>query len=109
MNLVRRLSLTSTAGLLGIAVLIGWVDARPRISADAAGQLAAGASFFDSTIVLARGSAPRGARGDALTVSLGYLERLRLGLGDPFRLIDAAAHDPRIDPSIGSRLSWALL
>src|SRR5256885_7012387 len=47
------------------------------------------------SIVLARNARPRGIRGDELTISLGYLERLRLGLGSPFRLVDEALNDPR--------------
>jgi hypothetical protein len=42
-------------------------------------------------------------------ISLGYLERLRLGLGSPFRLIDQAIHDPRLDESQRTTLGWALL
>jgi hypothetical protein len=109
MDVVRRYSLLATACLLGLAVLIGAVDGRPSMSATAATRLARGSRYFDSTIVLARSSEPRGARGDALTVSLGYIERLRIGTGSPFRLIDEALHDPRIDPWLGERLSWALL
>ncbi|HEX7051865.1 MAG TPA: hypothetical protein VF188_16785, partial [Longimicrobiales bacterium] len=43
------------------------------------------------------------------TIALGYLERLRLGLGSPFRLIDFALHDPRLEASTRRRLGWALL
>lgn len=42
-------------------------------------------------------------------ISLGYLERLRLGLGSPFRLIDYALHDPRLDDSTRVALAEALL
>ncbi len=45
----------------------------------------------------------------AEVIALGYLERLRLGLGSPFRLIDLALHDPRLDPSARERLSRSLL
>lgn len=79
------------------------------MSPSAAGQLAAATSYFDSTIVLARNARPRGARGDQLTVSLGYLERLRAGLASPFRLADEALHDPRLDATMSNRVAWALL
>jgi hypothetical protein len=47
---------------------------------------------------------------DAPTViSLGYVERLRLGLGSPFRLIDYALADPRLDLGTRRTLGWALL
>ena len=109
MDVVRRFSLLATAGLLGIAVMLGWVSARPSMSPSSANQLAAATAYFDSTIVLARNAQPRGARGDALTVGLGYLERSRIGLGSPFRLADEALNDPRIDPWMSSRIAWALL
>lgn len=42
-------------------------------------------------------------------VSLGYLERLELGLGSPFRLIDYALADPRLADSTRAQVAWALL
>jgi hypothetical protein len=89
--------------------MLGWVNARPAMSASSASELASASAYFDSVVVEARGSQPRGHKGDALTVSLGYLERLRLGMGSPFRLIDQALHDPRLDPAMQQRVSWALL
>lgn len=109
MNLVRRLSLLATAGLLGIAVLLGWVSARPAMSVGAASEIAAGLSWFDSTIVLARNASPRGRNGDALAVALGYLERERLGLASPFLLADRALRDPRLDSAMAQRVAWTLL
>jgi hypothetical protein len=47
---------------------------------------------------------------DATTaIALGYLERQRLGLGSPFRLIDYATHDPRLADSTRITLGWSLL
>lgn len=46
---------------------------------------------------------------DAEVVALGYLERLRLGLGSPFRLVDHARQDPRLPPGLGATTVWALL
>jgi hypothetical protein len=109
MDVVRRFSLLATAGLLGIAVMLGSVSARPTLSAASAGQLAAATAYFDSTIVLARGARPTGPRGDKLTIALGYLERLRIGTGSPFRLADEAVHDPRSDSASNRRIAWALL
>jgi hypothetical protein len=42
-------------------------------------------------------------------VGLGYLERHRLGLGSPFRLIDFALNDPRMTDSTRLRVARALL
>lgn len=98
-----------TVGLLGIAVMLGWVSARPALSANAAKALTDATSYFDSKIVLARASSPRGIRGDQLAISLGYLERLRLGLGSPFLLVSDALSDPRLDGPNQARTAWALL
>ncbi len=46
---------------------------------------------------------------DTQTVTLGYVERLRLGLGSPFRLMDYALQDPRLDPAARTRTAMALL
>lgn len=42
-------------------------------------------------------------------ITLGYLERLRLGLGSPFRLMEYALRDPRLDPAARDRTAMALL
>ncbi len=109
MDVVRRVSLLVTAGLLGIAVMLGGLMSRPAVSANVAKELNAATSFFDSTIVLARGAQPQGPRGDQLAIALGYLERLRLGLGSPFRLADEAMADPRLSARMENRVAWALL
>src|ERR671915_2201837 len=71
--------------------------------------LAAGVEFVDS--VASRAAAARRpqdvAFGDA--VVLGYLERLRLGLGSPFRLAEYALRDPRLDSTARRRVAAALI
>ena len=109
MDVVRRFSLFATAGLLGIVMMLGSVSARPSLSATAVSQLTRATAYFDSTVTLARASRPTGHRGDALTVGLGYLERLRVGTASPFRLVDEVLHDPRTDSASSSRVAWALL
>jgi hypothetical protein len=109
MELIRRYSLLVTAAALACAVLLGAITDRPVVSADAASSLARAASYFDSTVVLARNARPRGLRGDQLAIGLGYLERLRLGLGSPFRLADEAMRDPRLDQTAAPRVAWAVL
>jgi hypothetical protein len=42
-------------------------------------------------------------------VALGYLERARLGLGSPFRLIAFAGRDERLTPETRERLAYAIL
>ena len=109
MELIRRYSLLLTAAALAFAVLLGAVADRPVVSANAASSLARAAAYFDSTVVLARNARPRGLRGDQLAIGLSYLERLRLGLGSPFRLADEALRDPRLDATAAPRVAWALL
>lgn len=109
MHVVRRFSLLITAFTLGAAVLLGVVSSRPAVSPDAARSLASATRYFDSTVVLARTSRPRGIRGDELAIAFGYLERLRLGLGSPFRLVHESMLDPRLDHAFQNRVSWALL
>lgn len=46
---------------------------------------------------------------DEQVVALGYAERLRLGLGSPFRLMDYALQDPRLSPALRARTAAALL
>src|SRR5262249_31002665 len=98
-----------TAVLLFVAALIGWAGSRNDLGADAAAQMSRAASYYDSVIVVGRNEIPRGRRGDALTIGLGYLERERLGLGGPFRLIDATLRDPRLSTFEQRRVAWALI
>jgi hypothetical protein len=54
-----------------------------------------------------------GGNGDSVTaidaVAATYLERLRLGLGSPFRLVDYVLADRMLPDSVRRRLSYALL
>ncbi|MBW3629174.1 MAG: hypothetical protein KY464_07745 [Gemmatimonadetes bacterium] len=49
------------------------------------------------------------ARPDRAAVRAGYLERLRLGLGGPFRLVEFALSDPRLEPEVRRDLGRELL
>ena len=105
----RRFSLLLTATLLGVVSTFGWFRARPEMSGDAAAHMRRAAAYYDSLIVLER-AAVTPSRVDAATaVALGYLERLRLGLGSPFRLADFALADPRLDDTTRMRVAWAIL
>jgi hypothetical protein len=108
MTVGRRYSFLLTASMLG-AVLLGSASSPPAGSGNVARTLARATGYFDSIVVLARNARPVGERGDQLTIELGYLERLRIGLGSPFRLVDEALHDPRLDSASRARTSRALL
>ena len=109
MDVVRRLPLLATLGVTGALIGLSWMSSRAELTADAAAQLSAATAYYDSIIVQARDQQPRGSRGDELTVSLGYLERLRIGLGSPFRLVEYVMHDPRLSVTNRQRVAWALL
>lgn len=108
MTVGRRSSFILTASMLG-AVLLGSASSPPSGSANVAKPLGLATAYFDSIVVLARNARPVGARGDQLTIELGYLERLRVGLGSPFRLADEAANDPRLDSASRVRTARAIL
>jgi len=50
-----------------------------------------------------------GSLPDDVVISLGYVERLRLGLGSPFRLAEMALRDPRLGEASRREVAWALL
>lgn len=98
-----RITLAILAGtLLALGCGRDGVDVR----VDAGPVLARGRAYAHELIGKARGAEPLAA-GDV--VALGYLERLRLGLGSPFRLIDQALNDPRLDDAMRRNLARALL
>lgn len=105
----RRLSLLFTASLLAVVSAFGWLRTRTEVSGDAAAHMRRAAAYYDSLIVLDRVSPSGSQRDVASVVAIGYLERLRLGLGDPFRLVDFALADPRLDDSTRTRVAWAIL
>jgi hypothetical protein len=84
------------------SVLRASPESFPAVAADARAELARATARYDSIAA----AAVVGAE-DAL--ALGYLERLRLGLGSPFRLVDQARQDPRLTPAARHGVAWALL
>ena len=99
----RRLAVGWAAGVVMAGVLAAAACAdRPRVATDDRTQLAAGVRTADSLAV-----APQ--LDDAGVIALGYFERLRLGLGSPFRLAEQAASDARMPGSLGRQVAWAVL
>ncbi|MDQ6887022.1 MAG: hypothetical protein M3068_06965 [Gemmatimonadota bacterium] len=78
------------------------LDVGPAIE----GKLARGRQYADS--VTRRVNADLAASSSDL-LAVGYLERQRLGLGSPFRLVDYIEHDDRLSPSVRQRAAWAVL
>ncbi|HET9986851.1 MAG TPA: hypothetical protein VFQ38_24960 [Longimicrobiales bacterium] len=103
---LRRRSVPLLAGVtLAWAAACAPID-RPDPAADAKRELARGRAYAER---LVQAGAGREAPDDPATIALGYLERLRLGLGSPFRLVDQAVHDPRLPEETRRLLGWALL
>jgi hypothetical protein len=69
-------------------------------------ELQAGRSALNGWIAESRsGVVPS----DEHVIALGYTERLRLGLGSPFRLLESVLRDPRLSDETRHQLGWALL
>lgn len=82
--------------------------APPDPSAPSAQAVEAGGRAYAARLdVLGAGARPDG--GAAVDLQLGYMERLRLGLGSPFRLIEQALADERLDAGERRGLAAALL
>lgn len=91
-----------------VAAVVVWAVGRPAVDGDARAQMRAAAAWADSTVAAVRD--PTGQHtSDTAVLALGYLERLRLGLGSPFRLVDYALHDVRLSDATRRRVAWALL
>ena len=76
-----------------------------RFSGEVRRGLDEGAAAAATWIDEARSSQPS----DEAVIAAGYLERLRLGLGSPFRLADYALADPRLQPDVRQQVAWAIL
>ena len=106
-----RVPLIGTLAIV-FAVSLAWAlatrgDRRASMSREVEQQMHLGAEF--ATRLERRLTGP----GDSLTaidaVAATYLERLRLGLGSPFRLIDYAFADRMLSDSVRRLVSYAIL
>jgi hypothetical protein len=99
------------ASLLAVVAFSCGGPGRSALDADVRAQIARAVAYTDSLAAhaaQAAGDARRVGAQDA--VALGYAERLRLGLGSPFRLMDYALHDPRFaSDSLRRTVAWSLL
>jgi len=93
---------------LGALVFVAGACERIAVGPQIAGQLRAGRAYAERLIQ----HPPALMQSDADSehvVALGYLERQRLGVGGPFRLIDYALGDPRLSIAMRDSVAWALL
>lgn len=72
-------------------------------------DLARASQWADSLADRARRATDVHQVGAMDAVAAGYLERLRVGLGSPFRLAEYASRDPRLSDSTRARLTMAIL
>lgn len=77
------------------------------VATEFAHDLDGGRAFHTALIIGAADSSAATDSVDAL--AFGYLERARLGLGSPFRLVDFVLDDPRLPPTERERTAWAVL
>jgi hypothetical protein len=92
-----------------VIVLLASVAACDRItpsgfSGDVDALLSRGGAFADGLV-----SSPPQRLTDEEVVALGYLERARLGLGSPFRLIDFILADPSLSEGTREALAYGVL
>jgi hypothetical protein len=91
--------------LLAALVLAACGSGPRSLGPDVKRGLALGARYAQRITVAGRTGTPD----NASTLALGYLERVRLGLGSPFRTADYALHDPRLGDEVRQPLAWAIL
>ena len=107
-----RLAITGTV-MLALVAALSWAVAtrgsrRVPMTREVAREMHDGGEFArDLERTLGKTPAESISIGDA--VAVGYLERLRLGLGSPFRLVDYVLADPLLADSVRQRLAYALL
>ena len=104
---VRKLAPRVAALSLALGLLAGCQAGPRRDAADFSHELANGARYARNLALRQQ------AAGDGLSrqevIAAGYLERLRLGFGSPFRLMEYALRDPRLTSQTRTPLVWALM
>src|SRR3954468_4837105 len=97
-----RLSLVTSTAIVGTALICAILGSDRPAAASNARQRAHAATRQLDSIAGRQSDSVRG-------LTLAYLERARLGLGNPFRLVDEAVHDPRLNDSTGAIVAWSIL
>lgn len=94
---------------LPLAILLVLAGCRPPDVGPETARAFNDAREFRLTLVEGAARAPLTAGDSARLLALGYLERTRLGLGSPFRLVDLILNDPRLTEPVRTRTAWAVL
>ena len=112
MSRTHRIAFTGTL-LLALIAAVSWAivmrgSRRVPMTREVAREMRSGAEFARQLDqALSTTAAESISVADA--VAGGYLERLRLGLGSPFRLIDYALADPLLTDSVRHLVTYAIL
>ena len=101
---LRRLSCLATALLAAAASAC-----RPAPIGPETARAFEAARDYERRLVAVAERDPATPTDTAALLALGYLERARLGLGSPFRLVDFASRDPRLPAAMRDSTGWALL
>jgi hypothetical protein len=96
----RRLFFGTSTALVLAAIAASMLATRVTSTMGARREAQHAAARLDSAL---------GRRGAPRALALAYLERARLGLGSPFRLIDQAVHDPRLSETVRHDVAWAIV
>jgi len=112
MSRTHRIAFTGTL-LLALIAAVSWAIAtrgsrRVPMTREVAREMRLGGEFarqLDRTLA----TTPAESISVSDAVAGGYLERLRLGLGSPFRLIDYALADPLLTDSVRHLVTYAIL
>src|SRR5258708_3823471 len=101
---LRRLSLVTGTALVAVALLFVMLGSRGAVSDDVRRHASQAMRRIQTD-----GPIAADGRDSTRALSLAYVERARLGLGSPFRLVDEAIRDPRLADSTGVVVAWAIL
>src|SRR5262245_51401945 len=107
-----RIALTGTL-LLALIAAVSWAiitrgSRRVPMTREVAREMRAGGDFA-KTLERTLASTPAESISVPNALAIGYFERLRLGLGSPFRLIDYAINDPLLPDSIRHLVAYGVL
>lgn len=94
--------------LLTVLALLATSCERMSVGPEIAGELRRGRAYATWLVEQGRSASAQDIAAPT-AIALGYLERHRLGLGSPFRLIAYVLHDSRLADSTRTKLAWALL
>src|SRR3954468_17406460 len=97
----RRLLFGTSIVLVVAAFAASAVATRVSVTISARNQASIAATRLNHRLA--------GESDDARALSLSYLERARLGLGSPYRLIEQAVRDPRLPDSLGQDVAWTIV